>query len=164
MVTLKDAVAAARTDLRVMANEGHSMTRPLGILSGVVSSLPEGGDGPILLAKDACEALVDRAHEAEDADLPDLAERLRGVNRALSPVVAGCFGSLTGGRFGAPVTVAKDVLVDHGYTEIVDQDDEGEVTLRNKDGGLEVFAVRDSFAGWSVPTDDGRVLEFCRSK
>jgi len=88
MVTLKDAVEVARTDLRAMANEGHSMTRPAGLLSGVASSLPEGGDAPLLLAKDACEAIVDRAHEAEDADLADLAERLRGVNRALSPVVA----------------------------------------------------------------------------
>lgn len=63
----------------------------------------------------------------------------------------------------ALVTVSRDVLGDHGYTEIVDQDGEGEVTLRNECGGLEVFAVRDSYAGWSVPTDCGRVLEFCRS-
>jgi len=61
------------------------------------------------------------------------------------------------------VTVSRDVLGDHGYTEIAGQDGEGGVTLRNECGGLEVFAVRDSYAGWSVPTDCGRVLEFCRS-
>lgn len=94
MVTLRNAVEAAQTDLGVMRNEGHSMTRSLGILSGVLSSLPEGGDAPILAAKDACEAIVDRAHEADDADLPDLAERLRGVVRALSPVVAYSHGLL----------------------------------------------------------------------
>jgi len=94
MVTLKDAVEAAQTDLGVMKNEGHSMTRPLGILSGVLSSLPEGGDAPILAAKSGCEAILDRAHEAEDADFPELAERLRGIVRALSPVVAYSYGLL----------------------------------------------------------------------
>lgn len=94
MVTLDNAFEAARTDLRVMAQEGHSMTRPLGLISGVLSSLPEGGDAPILLAKDTCEAIVDRACEAEDADLSDLAERLRGIVRALSPVVARAYGLL----------------------------------------------------------------------
>jgi len=93
MVTLKDAIEAARTDVRVLANEGHSMTLPLGLLSGVLSSLPEGGDEPIILAKTACEALIDRAHDAEDAGLPDVAEQLRGVARALSPVVARESGS-----------------------------------------------------------------------
>jgi len=70
----------------------------------------------------------------------------------------------------APVKVRQDVLVDHGYTEIVGQNDDGEVTLRNDEGGLEVFAVRDSFAGWSIPIvgaamimENGQVLEFCRS-
>ena len=94
MITLKNAVQAAQTDLRVMANEGHNMTQPLGMLSGVVSSLPEGGDAPILLAKDACEELVDCVHEAEDTNFSDLAERLRGVVRALSPVVARLYRSL----------------------------------------------------------------------
>jgi len=94
MVSLKDAVEAAVTDLRVMANEGNNMVRPLGMLSGVLASLPEGGDAPILLAKDACEAIVDCARRAEDADKADLAERLRGVNRALSPVVARSHGLL----------------------------------------------------------------------
>ena len=90
--TLEEAIETAQVNVRVLANEGHSMTRPLGMLSGVVSSLPEGGDAPILLAKDACEALVDRAHEAIDADLPDLAVSLRGIVRALSPVVARVLG------------------------------------------------------------------------
>jgi len=97
MVSLKDAVEAARTDLRVVQVESHkgvSLTRPLGILSGVASSLPEGGDAPILLAKDACEAIVDCARRAEDAGHAEVAERLRGVNRMLSPVVAGSYGLL----------------------------------------------------------------------
>ena len=61
------------------------------------------------------------------------------------------------------VTVAPEVLAKEGYTEVAGQDGRGEVTLRNDRGGLEVFAVRDSYAGWSVPTDQGKVLEFCRS-
>ena len=93
-VTLKDAFEAAQTDLRVMAKEGHSMTRPLGLVSGVLSSLPEGGDAPILLAKDTCEAILERAHQAEDADFPELGERLRGIVRTVSPVVAYAHGLL----------------------------------------------------------------------
>lgn len=97
MVSLKDAVEAAQTDLRVLQRESHKGVKlvfPLGILSGVVSSLPEGGDAPILLAKDACEAIADCARDAEDAGSADAAERLRGVVRALSPVVAGLHGLL----------------------------------------------------------------------
>lgn len=92
MVTLKEAVETAQVNVRVLATEGHSMTRPLGLISGVLSSLPEGGKAPILLAKDACEALADRAREADDADLADLAERLRGIVYDLSSVVAGSLG------------------------------------------------------------------------
>lgn len=61
------------------------------------------------------------------------------------------------------VTVTQDELAGNGYTEVVSQSEDGEVTLRNEEGGLEVFVVRDSYAGWSISTDDGRVLEFCRS-
>ena len=61
------------------------------------------------------------------------------------------------------VTVSNDELRSNGYLEIVSQDDSGEVILRNEDGGLEVFVVQDSHAGWCLYTDDGRVLEFCRS-
>ena len=61
------------------------------------------------------------------------------------------------------VTVSNDELRSNGYLEIVSQDDSGEVILRNEDGGLEVFAVRDSYAGLCIDTDDGRVLECCRS-
>jgi hypothetical protein len=96
-VSLKDAIEAAQTDLRVLQKESHKgvkLVRPLGMLSGVLSSLPEGGDAPILLAKDACEAIVDCARRAEDEGSADAAERLRGVNRALSPVVAGQYGLL----------------------------------------------------------------------
>ena len=89
MVSLKEVIETAQINVRVLAKEGHSMTIPLGLLSGVVSSLPEGGDAPVLLAKNACEALVERAHEAEDAELPGLAESLRGIVRDVSPVVAG---------------------------------------------------------------------------
>ena len=60
------------------------------------------------------------------------------------------------------ITVTQDELAGNGYTEVVSQDDD-EVVLRNEEGGLEVFIVRDDFAGWSISTDDGRVLEFCRS-
>ena len=88
MVTLKDAIEAAQTDLRVLSKEGINMIYPLGMVSGVLSSLPEGGDGPILLAKDICEALVDRAHRADDDGDAVLAERLRCINRSLSLVVA----------------------------------------------------------------------------
>ena len=63
----------------------------------------------------------------------------------------------------AYVTIALDVLIDHGYTAIVSQDGDGEVVLCNEEGDLEVFGVRDSFAGFCVPTDCGRVLEFCRA-
>jgi hypothetical protein len=97
MVSLKDAVEAAQTDLKVLqieSIEGVKLVQALGQLSGVVSSLSEGGDAPILLARDACESIVDAARRAEDAGSVDAAERLRGINRALSPVVAGCYGQL----------------------------------------------------------------------
>jgi len=97
MVSLKDAVEAAQTDLRVIQKESHKgvkLTFPLGILSGVLSSLPEGGDSPIIMAKDACEAIADCARDADDAENAEVAERLRGIVRALSPVVAGCHGQL----------------------------------------------------------------------
>lgn len=60
------------------------------------------------------------------------------------------------------VTVSADVLRREGYTEIVEQDG-NQVTLRNEDDGLEVFGVRESIAGWGIPTDQGLVLEFCRT-
>jgi hypothetical protein len=61
------------------------------------------------------------------------------------------------------VTVSQDVLFREGYSEIVDHDGDDGVLLRNDSGGLELFAVRDSYAGWSIPTDQGQVLEFRRS-
>ena len=61
------------------------------------------------------------------------------------------------------VTIALDVLIDYGYTAIVSQDGDGGVTLCNEEGDFEFFGVRDSFSGWCIPTDCGRVLEFCRS-
>lgn len=88
MITLKDAVETVLVSLRDMQAEGHSMTVPLGLLSGVKSSLPEGGEAPVLLAINACEAIAVRAREAEHADLTDLAEQLEKCVRVLSPVVA----------------------------------------------------------------------------
>ena len=61
------------------------------------------------------------------------------------------------------VTVDRNELAANGYREIVSQDGCGEVILRNALGGLEVFAVRDDYAGFCLDTEDGRVLEFCRS-
>lgn len=61
------------------------------------------------------------------------------------------------------IEISRDELEINGYTEIVDQDGRGEVTLRHEDGTLEVFSVRDSFSGWSLETVDGQPLEFCRS-
>lgn len=89
MVDLKSAVETAQTDLKAM--EGVNLLRPLGMLSGVLSSLPEGGGAGVWLAKDACEAIVDCAHSAQEAGDNELAEELLRVNRALSPVVAACY-------------------------------------------------------------------------
>lgn len=62
-----------------------------------------------------------------------------------------------------PITVSQTELAGNGYTEIVDQDGCGGVTIRRDDGGSDVFQIRDSYAGWSLETDDGRCLEFCCS-
>ena len=88
MIALKDAVETAQTDLRALANKGVAAVLPLGYLSGVLSSLPEGGITPVLLARDACEAIVNCAHTADDVGDTDIAESLRCIVRALSPVVA----------------------------------------------------------------------------
>jgi hypothetical protein len=61
------------------------------------------------------------------------------------------------------VTIDPIVLKREGYKGVVSQNDCGEITLLACDGRHEVFAVRDSYAGWSIPTVCGRVLEFCRS-
>ena len=60
------------------------------------------------------------------------------------------------------ITVSQKELRCNGYAEIADQDSEGEVILRTTWGGLEVFQVRDSYSGWCIDTECGRVLEFCR--
>ena len=59
--------------------------------------------------------------------------------------------------------VMRDELVANGYIAVLDYDDPAEVLLRRDDGGIDVFAIRDSFAGWCLDTSDGRVLEFCCS-
>jgi hypothetical protein len=61
------------------------------------------------------------------------------------------------------ITVSDYILRSNGYTGIVSQNEDGEVILRTEEGTYEVFAVRDSYSGWCIPTECGRVLEFCRS-
>lgn len=63
-----------------------------------------------------------------------------------------------------PVTICDDELDYEGYMKIVSQDGKGKVVLRNHNGRHEFFAIRDSYAGWCVHTDDGRVLEFIHSE
>ncbi len=60
------------------------------------------------------------------------------------------------------ITISKRELVANGYLHIVSQDGET-VILRRKDGGNELFAIRESYSGWCIETEDGRVLEFCKS-
>ena len=62
------------------------------------------------------------------------------------------------------VSIDPAVLAREGYTEIVSQDGKGEVRLRNDDGDIETFAVRDSYSGWSIPTVCGKCLEFVTSR
>lgn len=65
---------------------------------------------------------------------------------------------------GVPaVTVAQDELAANGYVEIVEQNDDGSVFISTVDGGNECFQVRDSYSGWCLSCEDGRVLEFVRS-
>jgi hypothetical protein len=61
------------------------------------------------------------------------------------------------------VNVEPEELESNGYDAIVHQDGEGAVYIRNVTGGVEVFAVRDDYADWSLDTTDGRCLEFCRT-
>jgi len=61
------------------------------------------------------------------------------------------------------VTVAPDELTDNGYSAMLDDDGKPGVRIRRVDGGVDVFAVRDSYSGWCLNTEDGRVLEFCYS-
>jgi len=62
------------------------------------------------------------------------------------------------------VLIETSELIDNGYVGIVSQDGEGEVVLCNEEGDLEVFAIRDDFAGWCLHTHCGRVLEFVRKR
>lgn len=59
-----------------------------------------------------------------------------------------------------PVTICDEVLKSEGYTEIVSQDGKGEVVLCSNKGRLHFFAIRDSYSGWCIETEDGRFLEF----
>lgn len=59
-------------------------------------------------------------------------------------------------------TVEKFELTDNGYEKIVSQTTDT-VVIRDQDGKYELFAIRDSFSGWCLDTEQGKVLEFCRS-
>ena len=62
------------------------------------------------------------------------------------------------------VSVSQDELRVHGYTEITHQNDNGEVILRDASGHLEVFQISSHHRpSWSIPTEDGRCLEFVRA-
>ena len=59
------------------------------------------------------------------------------------------------------IEIADEDLKRAGYTEIIEQDaTTGTVLLRSKSGEIERFAIRDDYAGYTIPTKDGRVLEF----
>lgn len=98
MKELREAVVTAQRELRAIANKGIALVKPLGLISGVVSCVSEGGEAPVLMAKAACEAIVDcartadNADNADNADLADLAAELRRIGDKLSPVVARLFG------------------------------------------------------------------------
>jgi len=62
-----------------------------------------------------------------------------------------------------PVTVESAELVENGYSEITEDHEDGRVVIRKDEGGYDVFQVRASYSGWSLDTEDGRVLEFCYS-
>ena len=93
METLKTAVQAAIRDLRIVYDRlgrPTMITFPLGTLSGVLSSIPEGGHAPIDAAKKACEQLIDCARIVVDRES---AEDLRCIARTLSLVVARSYNS-----------------------------------------------------------------------
>jgi hypothetical protein len=169
LVNLKVAVEEAGaliTDISITEN-APARLKIAGLIFGDVvgilahsAHLPAEADRAVWLAKDGCECLAACAGDAYKADEVVCAERIEIALRKVSIATAQCYRFC---RANVDVTVAQDVLIENGYTEIVDQDGEGEVTLRNDSGGLEVFAVRDSYAGWSISTDQGKVLEFCRS-
>jgi hypothetical protein len=170
-VAAEEAVALI-TDISITEN-APARLKIAGLIFGDVAGvlahsahLPAEADRAVLLAKDGCECLAACAGDAYKADEVVCAERIEIVLRKVSIATAQCYRFCRAGQ-AVPevpeVTIAQAVLIENGYTEIVDQDGEGEVTLRNDSGGLEVFALRDSYAGWSIPTDQGKVLEFCRS-
>ena len=58
------------------------------------------------------------------------------------------------------ITISKKELVANGYLHIISQDDET-VILRNVNGSKDLYAIRESYSGWCIETEDGRLLEFC---
>ncbi len=82
MKKLSVAVLVAQQDLRALE---IPLVKPLGLLSGVLSCVSEGGEAPVLMAKGACEAIIDCARTAETSEVAD---ELRRIGNALSPAVA----------------------------------------------------------------------------
>jgi len=91
MKRLKVAVEEAQLELRTIANKGIPLVKPLGLLSGVLSCVSEGGEVPVLMATDACEAIVDCAKRVEVAETE---AELRCIVDKLSPVVARLLGGI----------------------------------------------------------------------
>ncbi len=93
---LQEAVTVILEDLlaRERSGETRDVCTPLGntrgLLSGVLSSIVvlEDSASAVLLAKEACESMIDRANHAAGEGGPDLAKVLRDHVDKLSPIVA----------------------------------------------------------------------------
>lgn len=91
---LKECVSTILGDLlnRERSGETRDVCTPLGntrgLLSGVLSSLGEDSPNAVMMAKQACESMVDRAGHAEREGGPELAIALREHVSDLSPIVA----------------------------------------------------------------------------
>jgi len=59
-----------------------------------------------------------------------------------------------------PVTVAPEILAQEGYVKVAAQTAIA-VLLQTPVGWYDLFVIRDSYAGWHIKADDGRVLEYC---
>jgi len=57
--------------------------------------------------------------------------------------------------------ISTDELESNHYDSSFFESVDGEqVILRTTEGDYELFAIRDSYSGWCINTEDGRVLEF----
>jgi hypothetical protein len=61
------------------------------------------------------------------------------------------------------ITIDQAELEANGYVRIVSQEDET-VRVETEEGRIETFTIRESYAGWNLRCEDGRVLEFCSSE